>query len=405
MALYQYQGFSREGKRVTGTVDAPSVPGARELLSKQQIYVSKLELATVGAVKEGGIRRFFRRGPTTRDKIFFTRQLSVLLKAGVPLLPALELLVEQSSGSLRAIVIQLKDDIKEGSSLANALAKFPKIFDSVYIQLVRAGEASGRLEIILDRLTRYLERREEIVKKVRGALSYPLIQLAIVTVVVVVLLAYVVPQIAGTFAAQGAELPLPTRILMGMSNFIRGHYIILGGLITGIFLAFRAWKRSESGARTLDSIKLKLPLIKYFAKTGAVVQFSRTLGMLTEGGVNLAEALSIVVKIIDNKVLVAALNEARENIIKQGKISQYLSKTGIFPPVAIYLINTGEQSGHLDSMLLTVAEYYEDELTQLTDSLSSKLEPIMLVVMAVIVGFIVISIVMPLVNLNKLAGI
>lgn len=403
MALYQYQGFSREGKRVSGHIDAPSVSGARELLARQNIYISSINLADAVAARATGIRRFFQRAPSMKDKIFFTKQLAVLLKSGVPLLQALELLVDQSEGALRTIVARLKDEIKEGSSLADALARHPKVFDNIYIQIVRAGEASGKLEIILERLTRYLERRQEIVKKVRSALSYPIFQLFIVAGVVVVLLTYVVPQIASTFSAQGAELPLTTRILMGTSNFLTGHYVILTALLFSIFFGFRTWKRTESGARTIDKLKLKLPVIRYFAKTGAVVQFSRTLGMLIESGVNLAESLNIVVKIIDNRILVDALNEAKENIIKQGKISQYLGKTGLFPPIAIYLINTGEQSGQLDTMLLTVAEYYETELSEAAESLASKIEPIMLLVMAVIVGFIVISIVTPLFSLNKLA--
>lgn len=404
MALYQYQGFSRQGKKVSGSLDAPSVQGAKELLAKQEIFVSTIQLAESGSTEKTRFS-FFSRSITTKDKIFFTKQLTVLLKAGIPLLQALELLVEQTEGTLKSVVIKLKDALKEGSSLADALKKYPKAFDTIYVQLVRAGEASGRLEVILERLTDSLERREALNKKVKAALSYPMIQLAIVALVVIILLTFVVPQIAGTFASQNKELPLPTRILLGMSDAIRNYYIlwILG--IIAIVAAFKAWRSTEKGARQFDALKLKIPLVRYFARTGAIVQFSRTLGMLIESGVNLAESLGIVVNIIDNKVLSHALEQARENIIKQGRISQYLAQTKIFPPIAIYLINTGEQSGNLDQMLLTVARYYEDELQETSDSLASKLEPLMLLIMAVIVGFIVIAMIMPMVQMNDIAGL
>ncbi len=406
MALYQYQGFSRDGKKVRGYIDASSLQSARELLAKQEVFISSLEITDGVASTQGSfIKRIFRRGVSTKDKIFFTKQLSVLLKSGVPLLQALELLVDQSEGSLRSIVVRLKDGIKEGSSLADQLSRYPKIFDNIYVQLVRAGEASGKLELILERLTAYLERRQEIIKRIKKALSYPLLQLGVVTAVVIVLLTFVVPKIAATFETQKTVLPAPTRILLGLSHFLTGHYILLGITVFGAFLLVRMWRKTESGARTIDTLKLKLPIVRYFARIGAVVQFSRTLGMLIESGVNLAESLQIVCNIIDNTILVDALNAARDNIIKQGKISHYLAQTGIFPPIAMYLINTGEQSGHLDAMLLTVAKYYEDELTEVSDSLASKLEPLMLIIMALIVGFIVISIVLPLVNINELAGI
>ena len=212
-----------------------------------------------------------------------------------------------------------------------------------------------------------------------------------------------VPQIATVFQGQNIALPLPTRILLAMSNFVLNHYILLlmiAGLLGG---AFWFWKSTEAGRYKLDSWKLRLPIIGYFAKTGAIVQFCRTLGMLVEGGVNLAESLTIVVKIVDNKVLTDALEKARENIIKQGKIAQYLKETKIFPPVAIYLINTGEQSGQLDTMLLTVARYYEDDLKERADSLSAMLGPLMLIVMFVVVGFVIASVMLPIQNLTSMA--
>lgn len=404
MALYFYQAFSKNGKKVTGYIDAPSVAAVREQLSRTGIFPTKITLAPEG--KQGfSFRRFLSRGVSTKDKIFFTKQLSVLLKSGVPLLNALDLLIEQSEGNLRSVVISLRDNIKEGKSLADGMAKYPKIFESIYVQLVRAGEASGRLETILDRLTSYFERQVELRKKVTGVLTYPLIQLGVITLVVGILLVKVVPSISDIFSSQGAQLPLATRILMVVSNVVQNYYIVLlVGLICLIAL-FLWWRSTAFGKRTLDAIKLKIPIVSYFTKTGTVVQFSRTFGMLIEAGVNLPEALTIVTKIVNNQILVDALNQARENIIKQGRIAEYLKQTGIFPPVAIYLINTGEQSGTLDKMLLTVAENYESDLNDYADRLSTLLDPIMLLVMAGIVGFIIMAIAIPLMSLSDIANV
>lgn len=404
MALYFYRAFSKEGKRISGYIDAPSTVGVKDQLSKQGLFPTEIVLAR-DEIKQPWWRRIFVRGISVKEKILFTKQLAILLKSGVPLLQALELLVEHFSGALRTILISVKDDIKEGSSFADALKKYPRVFSNIYVQLVRAGEASGKLEVILERLTAFLERREEIAKRIRGALSYPLMQLVVAVLVVGVLLVYVVPQMAENFAAQKQALPGPTQFLINLSSFVTSHYlIILLVLIIGI-LALRYWRATPRGARTFDTIKLKLPLIKYFSKIGAVVQFSQTLGMLLESGVNLAESLDIVCSIIDNRILADALNEARDKIIKQGKIAQYLKQTNIFPPIAIYLIKTGEESGQLDFMLLTVAQNYEEELSTLADSLASRLGPILLIVMAVVVGFIVLSIALPIVQMSQLAGV
>lgn len=403
MALYVYQALSKDGKRVTGSLDVGSPQAARAQLMRMGLYPVKITAGGTQSTGGSWWSAWFTPRVSQRDKIFFTKQLALLLKSGVPLLQALELLIDQTEAGLRSIVISLKDSIKEGRSLADSLEAFPRVFDSTYIQLVRAGEASGRLETILERLTTYLERRQEINRRVRKAVSYPLFQLGFILLIVAGLLAFVVPQIAGSFASEGAQLPLPTRILMSISDFVRGYYWAIALFIGVLYGVYRWWKSTPSGRRSIDALKLKIPIVRYFAKMGTVVQFSRTLGMLIEGGVNLAEALGIVGKIVDNKVLADVLNEARENIIKQGRIAEYLKKTNLFPPVAIYLISTGEQSGQLDSMLLTVAQYYESELTDFSDSLSSKIGPLLTVFMALIVGFIVISIMLPIIKVGQIA--
>ncbi len=395
MALYFYQALTKGGKKVTGYLDASSQVSVKEQLVKKGMYPIKIDPAT-SRTQKSLWKRLFARGVSVKDKILFTKQLAVLLKSGVPLLQALELLSGYFTGQLESILVEVKDEIKEGQSLADALAKYPKVFDNIYVQLVRAGEASGKLEMILERLTEDIEKQEALRKRISSAIQGPLIQLVFTLLITAFLMIKVVPTLTKTFASQGKELPGSTQFIMAISDAVRMHYLLILGIFIAIVAAFKYWKSTPKGARQIDEIKLRIPLLNRFARLGAVVQFCRTLGMLLESGVNLSQSLDIVVKIIDNRVLADALNEARDKIIKQGNISQYLKQTNIFPPIAIYLINTGEQSGQLDKMLLTVAANYEEDLGELADNLTAALSPILLLFMAVIVGFIVISIATPM---------
>lgn len=404
MALYSYEAFTKEGKKVKGTIDASSIAAVKEQLGRQALYPIAIHLSTEEA-RKGFFQRLFQRGVSLKDKILFTKQLAVLLKAGVPLLQALELLIEQFKGRLHSVLVTIKDEVKGGVSLADAMQRYPRVFDTIYVQLVRAGEASGKLDEILVRLTEYLERRETIKRRIRSALQYPIIQLVIAVGVVIILLTAVVPQLQGLFEAQGERLPLTTKIMMAASDIIKKYFLIVIAVIIAAVGGFIYWKRTASGSYLFDKIKLKIPIIKYVAKTSAVVQFCYTLGLLIESGVNLAESLDIVVKIINNRILAATLDEARDKIIKQGKIAQYLKQTNIFPPVAIHLIRTGEETGQLGPMLLTIAKNYEVELTELIDSATGMISPIMLVLMAVIVGFIIMAIAGPIMQGGQAFGI
>jgi type II secretory pathway component PulF len=400
MPLYSYQAFAKDGKKVSGFLDAPTSTIAKEQLVHKGLFPTNINIAS----EESRIpwyKRIFSRSVKTKDKINFTRQLAVLLKAGIPLLQAVELLADQFSGALSTILLAIQDDLKEGSSFAAALNKYPQVFDKIYVQLVRAGEASGKLEQILDRLVIFYERKEALRKRVSGALTYPLIQLAVVALVVVFLMTAVVPQLATAFAQQNKKLPGPTRFVIGASNFIKSYYILIFIFFTLLYVAYAYIKSTNKGARLIDTIKLKIPVVKYFMRINAVVQFCQTLGLLVGAGVNLSESLDIVVSIIDNRILADTLNEARDKIIKQGKIAQYLKQTNLFPPIAIYMISTGEESGQLDVMLTTVAHNYEEELGEIADKMTESLGPIMTVVMAVVVGFIIVSVAMPIIEMTK----
>ena len=266
---------------------------------------------------------------------------------------------------------------------------------------MRAGEASGKLETVLERLTASIERGDQLSRKIRGAMVMPLIQLSIACAVVVAMILVVVPKISESFSSMKLTLPLPTRILINLSYFLVNYYLfIIIGLVI-IIGSFIWWKSTPAGSLLWDKFILKVPIIGYFARMNAVVQFSRTLGMLLEAGVNLSQALQIVTSIVKNRVLTDKLSQARDNIIKQGKIAQYLKDTNMFPAVAIYLMKTGEESGTLDQMLLQIAQFYDTEVSEYADGLVEKLSPAMTVIMGAVVGFIVMAIASPMMKMNE----
>lgn len=400
MALYVYKALTRTGKKVYGQVDAPSPVAVRVELASKNMYPISIDLYKEASTFKRIFGNLFQSRVAFKDLIFFTKQLSVMLRSGVPLLQALELLTDQFSGKLHSILVSVKDGIKEGASLADGLDNYPDTFSVIYVQLVRAGEASGRLEQILDRLIDYLERREILRKKVSNAMFESMFQLVITLVITLGLMVTIVPnmvKVIGKMSSGG--LPTSTLILITISDYLLQHYLFLSEVILVGGLAFAYWASTKRGQYVLDYLKLHIPVVGYFSQMSAVVQFCSTLGMLLENGVNLAPALDIVCNIIENKILLQSLEAAKEKIIKQGKISSFLQETKIFPPVAIYLLNTGEQNGKLDQMLLLVAKNYDEDLSELTDKLTSALRPIMTIVMGLIVGFIMMAIMGPMLSM------
>ena len=402
MALYFYKALSKDGKLISGTLDASSDVAVRTDLVSKGLYAVHVELQANRSSFALFFSQLFQSSVSFKDIIFFTKQFSVLLKSGVPLLQTLELLADNFKGKLRTIIVALKDNIKEGKSLADGLENYPQVFNNIYVQLVRAGEASGKLEVILESLVEYLERRQSISGKIKKALFMPAMQLTIMFLVVIAIMVAVVPQLTDILKDSGIAIPAATQIIMTISDFLINHYMALGiGL--GVFLIMIAYILSTPwGKIKFDTLKLHIPMVSYFARTGAVVQFCSTLGMLEESGVSLAAALEIVDKIIDNAILQATLREAKEKIIKQGKITPFLKETNIFPPVAIYLIKTGEESGQLGTMLNAVASNYEKELSEYTDALTASIEPAITIIFGCILGFILMAVMGPIMSMQSI---
>lgn len=403
MAFFLYQAFSKEGRKVDGSIEAQNIQSAKAELVKKGLYPIFVTLKNLNENQLGFFQSFFIPTVSLKDKIFFTKQLVMLLKSGVALTESLNLMVYQTPNYMKNMLEKMRDELKEGESFATVLSYYPKSFSNLYIQLVKAGEASGQMEKVLLRLAIFLEEEAEFNETVNKALQGPLIQLLMVLIVSIGLLTIIVPKLVDVFSSMGRkELPLLTNIVISCSHFIINHYIILSACVISIILLYKAWSASEKGRYIIDSFKLKIPMIRYFNRVVSVIQFSQTLGLLLESGVNISEALNIVVQIVDNQVLVNMLKTAKENILKEGRVADYLKKTNLFSLVDIHLINTGEQSGSLDVMLIQVGKYNQDDLRQYSFQLTSILNPMATVLLAVVVGTILIAVMGPIMNMSDM---
>lgn len=400
MPLFRYQAFDQKGKIISGELEAENSGDLKDLVKKNGFYLCKIYSTNTESLFSKLIS-ILESSVTDKTKIQFTNQLSILLKAGVPLLDAMNLVALQFEGSFRRTLNKIIDDIKEGVSLADALEKYPKIFPSLYTQLVRAGEASGNLEMVLDRLTTFMERSEAIVGSVGKALQKPIFMGIMILIVFIGAVVFIIPSISGTLSQSGKGLPALTQAMLDLSDFFKNYYLAIAVFLSTSIFFFQRWKTSEKGRVSFDSFLLKLPKIGTLQKNKAVVQFSQTLGMLLEAGVNLPAALDIVNNVVDNAILSQALKVARGEIVKEGKIAKHLKNTNIFPPVSGYMIKTGEESGNLASMLIKVGKDSEVELIESVDTVIATIDPIMTIVVAVVVLVLVLAMFLPIMEMSS----
>ena len=332
-----------------------------------------------------------------------TRQLSTLVGAGFPLVSALDTLIPYTkSQGFKRVLAQIKDAIVEGNSFAAALSAYSGIFSPVYINMVRAGESSGTLEIVLDRLADITEKQQALNSRIKSALAYPILMAVIGMLVLFFLLTFIVPSIASIFSDMGKALPAPTQILIGISNFFKSFWWVIGILAAGAMVALVQIKKTEKGLYQWDRAILNMPGIGILIKKLAVARFARTMGSLLENGVTMLSALSIVQNIVGNVLLSRAISQSADDVGKGQGLGASLLSTALFPGLSIQMIMVGEQSGELEAMLNKVADVYENEVESTVMSLTSLLEPLMILFMAVIVGFIVLSICLPIFEMNEL---
>jgi len=332
-----------------------------------------------------------------------TRQLATLVGAGFPLVTAFDTLIPHSRPkSFKKMMAQIKDSIIEGSSFASALTPHASTFSPVYINMVRAGESSGTLEIVLERLADITEKQQQLNSRIRSALAYPILMAFIGALVLSFLLIYIIPSISSIFTDMGKSLPLPTQILIGISTFLKSYWWIIGVFVICLTAGIRIFQQTQKGRLASDKLMLALPVIGALRRKLAVARLSKTLGSLLENGVTMMSALGIVRNIVGNILLAQAISRASEDVEKGRSLGDALSETRVFPNLFIQMIQVGEQSGELEPMLAKIADVYENEVQSSVTSLTALLEPVMILVMATLVGFIVLSICLPIFEMNEL---
>jgi type IV pilus assembly protein PilC len=336
-------------------------------------------------------------GVTTKDLLVFTRQFSVMIDAGLPLVQGLEIIATQADNhEFRRVLMDVKLRVESGSTFADALAQHPKVFDELFTQLVRAGEIGGILDTILQRLGAYIEKNEKLKRRVKGAMVYPSIVLVVAVGVTLVMLMFVTPTFEKMFKDFGGAMPAPTQFLIDISHFLTGYWYFVFGIPVALFIAWRAWVGTERGRRQWDAFILKLPVIGPLIRKIAVARFTRTLGTMLSSGVPILDALEIVAKSAGNKVIERGILTVRTRIAEGKNIAGPLAETGVFPPMVVQMIGVGEATGAMDQMLAKIADFYDDEVDVAVGALTSMIEPIMMVFLGAVVGGFLVAMYLPI---------
>jgi general secretion pathway protein F len=419
MPLYAWKGLDASGKTINGTREADGPKGLRQVLRKDSVFLTEMRevvggqrstAAMAGSVSTGkGLKReidfgrlFERVRP--QEVAMFTRQLAVLLKAGIPLAEGLSALAEQADNrKLQMILAGVRQRVNEGGALAEALAQHPKVFPELYTNMVRSGEAAGNLDAVLERLAQFMDEEIALKSKVASALTYPIVMVVLGVVVMSILMVVVVPQIATVFEDSGKTLPWNTQALILMANLTGGYWWILVPLLVLIVIGFRRWTRTARGRALVDRLALRTPVLGPLLRYVAVARFSRTLSTMLASGVPLLTALEITKKVLNNTVLEGVVEQARDTIREGESIATTLKRSGEFPPMMCHMVAVGERSGQLESMLENVANAYERDVETKVGRLTALLSPLMIVIMGIGVGFMVFSILGPIMDMQQIA--
>lgn len=407
MPVFAYKAKAASGLVMEGTIDANEQKGAVDKLRAQKLVVLEImEKAESPIVK---IKRALGMGGKgkvgSNDLMLFSRQLSTLVSAGVPIVQGLAILESQAENpAFKEVLGAVKTDIESGLSISDALKKHPNAFPDLYCAMVKAGELGGILDTILERLTSYLESSEGLKAKVKSAMMYPAIVLSICGLVTVFLFVFVIPTFKNIFSSFGAELPLPTQLVIGISDWMKEQWYIVAGAPFAAWKGFEKFYATPKGQRWVDAKVLTLPIFGPILKKVAVARFTRTLGTLLKSGVPIMQALETVAQTAGNVVIAEAVLQTRESIREGGHLSDPLKKSGLFPNMVTSMISVGEETGALDIMLNKIADFYDSEVDAAVKGLTSMIEPIVIVVMGLIIGTIVVAMFMPMFAMGELAG-
>jgi type IV pilus assembly protein PilC len=406
MTTFAYSGRTRAGQNVTGERIAETMDAAVAALRREQILVTQINPVKEKAAKAAGQKKMKAKGVNPKNLAVFTRQFSVMIDAGLPLVQCLEILgTQEEDKNFSATILATRADVEGGASLADAMKRHPKTFDALFTNMIAAGEAGGILDTILKRLATYIEKAVKLKSQVKSAMVYPVAVIVIAAVVVGVILWKVIPTFANLFAGLGAELPLPTRIVIALSNnLVRFGPFVIGGIVA-LGFGFKQYYGTPGGRMVIDRIVLKLPVLGILMRKIAVARFCRTLSTLLASGVSILEALDITARTAGNAVVEVAILTTRKSIEGGETIAGPLRETAVFPPMVVQMIGVGEATGALDTMLAKIADFYEEEVDVAVAGLLTLLEPMMIAILGGIVGGIVISMYMPIFSLiSELTG-
>ncbi len=409
MPIFTYQAMDRQGREVKDEIEATSHEEAVGLIRKKGFYPTNVKQkseragkrsATTAVVKQKGKTKALG-GVNAKQLCQFTRQLSTLTDAGLPLVRSLQILEGQlKPGSLKNSLIDVTDDVQGGTSLSEALSKHPKIFDKLYVNLVRAGEAGGVLDVILQRLAEFQEKTEKLKREVKGALVYPAAVMIIAVLILLFIMIYIIPKFTEMFESfEIGDMPLPTQILQQFSSFLVTWWFLIPVFVAAAWISAKMFARSEAGRVTLDGVKIRVPLFGTIIRKAVISRFSRTLGILISSGVPILEALSIVKEATGNAVIGKAVSDVHDSIREGDTIAEPLRQSKVFDEMVIHMIEVGEETGDLDKMLVKVADNYDNEVDAAVAGLMALFEPLLIVFLGLTVGFIVIALFLPLIKM------
>ena len=394
LPVWKWVGKTRQGEPRNGEMEAADEAAVRARLGRGGIEPTSVRRKSVLDLE---LRMPGLGGVTTKDILVFTRQFSVMIDAGLPLVQALDIIATQADRrAFRQVLLAIKGKVEAGSTFADALADHPKVFDDLFVQLVRAGEIGGMLDTILNRLGAYIEKNEKLKRRVKGAMVYPSIVLTVAVGVTVILLTFVTPTFEKMFKDFGGKMPAPTQFIIDLSHGVRDHWYLLIGVPVGLVIAFRTALGTKKGRATWDSSVLKLPAIGPLVRKVAVARFTRTLGTMLSSGVPILDALDIVARSAGNKTVEEGVMYVRARISEGKNIAQPLAETKVFPSMVVQMIGVGEATGAMDTMLNKIADFYDDEVDVAVAALTSMIEPIMMVFLGGVVGGFLIAMYLPI---------
>ncbi|HEY8515371.1 MAG TPA: type II secretion system F family protein [Candidatus Binatia bacterium] len=404
MPVFAYEGRTASGKILRGNMEAPSREAVINRLRAQRIQpiTNKIRERGKGLDREITLPGF-RPTVKPKDVVVFTRQLTTMIDAGMPLVQILDILASQSDNKTFATQIRdVKESVEAGSTLSEALRKFPKSFDELYVNMVQAGEVGGILDTILGRLSVYMEKMLSLKRKIKGAMIYPATIVTVAVIVTMILLVFVIPVFAELFASFEQELPLPTQIVINLSNFVVANLHFMVGAVVIAVVALRYTYRTERGRLYLDQAMLRFPIIGELIRKAAIARFSRTLGTLVSSGVPILDSLTITARTAGNKVVERAVFAIRESISQGRTMLEPLTQSGVFPPMVCQMVGAGEMTGAIDQMLQKIADFYEEEVDVAVANLTALMEPLVIVVLGTVIGGLVIAMYLPIFQLGSL---